>query len=665
VNVAWDESDYQIDVGTAAGVEEYKRIIDRNAELGVENIVYEPQNTLHSSRFNTTDGWGWEEALWFSMGELLREGKWSPQTDPVPKDILDMVAYAAGKGVKLLAYVYPCLAFKSVKGYEFGSYNVLDLSQPPAAKWLLDTLSAFVTKTGAGGFAWDHDVMTVPARPYPQWRAWMGILKELRHRFPDIVMDHRQQNHLYGPWYQMSGSYAEPLGSDENPETYGVDIPSLHTDHVAADHLRRINHVYSSLQMLPAVRVPGFMFHQSERGEAAGGTPCEGSNPHCSPLNIRDFDFLGYKYSVISNVATAGLNHVLTMIPARDMEEYSLLPKEDLKFIRDWIAWTDLHMDALRRSAPIPNLPLPAVGVVDGWHAMTSDDAGFIFLFNPGFRRINISIIIDESVGISNASTTSTWQALELHPNPKRRPRGTWHHGQSVALEVEGSGALVLELKKLDRAMPSLIGAGVPGEVVRISTRGGTPKELEVCRGFKDGVEEVDVTFAGEAVYHAMPISSDEAKQPFHDSWFNTTFRIPAAIREQLEARAKKYPIEWTSHDLFASWLAPARLLMTIFMAKPDIKAVPQLWINGTEMPVQRASNSRDAPANTSQRTFLGYFFDASSLDVEVPHSLSLFLGAEAASKEFQGLFWENVETLYTTEIASCIAVTTPQEVFV
>ena len=54
----------------------YKRIIDRNSQLGVTHIVYEPRNTLVSSRFNTTDGWGWEGSLWLSMGEQLREGSW-------------------------------------------------------------------------------------------------------------------------------------------------------------------------------------------------------------------------------------------------------------------------------------------------------------------------------------------------------------------------------------------------------------------------------------------------------------------------------------------------------------------------------------------------------------------------------------------------------------
>ena len=80
---------------------EYKRIIDRNAQLGVTHIVYEPRNTLHSDRHNSTDGWGWEASLWFSMGEQIREGVWEPQADTVPQDILDMVTYAKSKGVGL------------------------------------------------------------------------------------------------------------------------------------------------------------------------------------------------------------------------------------------------------------------------------------------------------------------------------------------------------------------------------------------------------------------------------------------------------------------------------------------------------------------------------------------------------------------------------------
>lgn len=40
VNVAWDENDYQIDIASVEGRAEYKRIIDRNAELNVSHIVF-------------------------------------------------------------------------------------------------------------------------------------------------------------------------------------------------------------------------------------------------------------------------------------------------------------------------------------------------------------------------------------------------------------------------------------------------------------------------------------------------------------------------------------------------------------------------------------------------------------------------------------------------
>ena len=55
-------------------------------------------------------------------------------------------------------------------------------------------------------------------------------------------MDHRQTAHIWGPWYQLAGSYLEPIAGDENPETYGVPIASLHTDHVAADNTRIVNY---------------------------------------------------------------------------------------------------------------------------------------------------------------------------------------------------------------------------------------------------------------------------------------------------------------------------------------------------------------------------------------------------------------------------------------
>lgn len=150
----------------------------------------------------------------------------------MPDDILEMVQYARSKGVALCAYVYPCLPFEQFSEHwtQGRDPNTLDISAPEVQRWMTDTMIAFVEKSGAGGFAWDHDIF-VPkgGGQYAQWRAWMEILQAcaimigggapeparvasgrvpishsmhqcvvsqaLRERFPDIVMDHRQTNH--------------------------------------------------------------------------------------------------------------------------------------------------------------------------------------------------------------------------------------------------------------------------------------------------------------------------------------------------------------------------------------------------------------------------------------------------------------------------------------
>ena len=76
----------------------------------------------------------------------------------------------------------------------------------------------------------------------------------------------------------MAGSYAEPLAGDENPETYGVPAAgtSLHADHVAAAQLRIVNFRYATTQLISGLRLPGFIFHQTERTDDNGTSPCFG-----------------------------------------------------------------------------------------------------------------------------------------------------------------------------------------------------------------------------------------------------------------------------------------------------------------------------------------------------------------------------------------------------
>ena len=627
VNVAWDESDYQIDVGTESGRTEYKRIIDRNAQLGITHIVYEPFNSLRASRLNTTDGWGWEGSLWMSMGEEIRVGKWEPLNDPIPPELKEMLEYAKKQGVQLLGYVYPNLDFR--KGANVNCAP--DLSCMAFQKWLTETLLNFLKVTGNGGFAWDHDIYTDDhSKHYAQWRGWMTILHTLRTEFPDIVMDHRQTNHMWGPWYQLAGSYAEPIAGDENPETYGVLMPTLSTDQVAADHTRQINWAYSQTQLIPHSRIPGFIFHQTERSTDNGTLLCNGKNP-CYDHYTRDFDLMGYKYSLLSTIATAGQNLVFTMIPARDMEEFQLFPTEDIDFITLWLKWTDENMKYLANTIPIATLGPPGIGKIDGTAMMTNEE-GFIFLFNPNPYMKSASITLDESLGFrldknddnnnnnNNNQVSYYYEVTELYPRPAGTIVGKWKKGDTVSVQLFGSDALVLELRA----------TSVPKSL-------STPSQT-----YLSGLP---------TVYHAMPISpSNQPPSNFKGGWFNTTFVIPSAIQDQLIERSKKYPIQWDKDDLDATWLSPSRLLGYIYIETfveyhplhNDLKLL--LMIDDVEVEVHNAYNSR---GRVVPRCFLGYYFDATNLAVNKTHSLALDIPMLGKGLSFKGVYWQNVETVF------------------
>uniref|UniRef100_A0A7S4DUL7 Uncharacterized protein n=1 Tax=Lotharella globosa TaxID=91324 RepID=A0A7S4DUL7_9EUKA len=673
VNVAWDESDFQIDVGTPAGRHEYKRIIDRNHQLGVTHMVYGPRNTLHSNILNDTDDYKWEHVLWFSLGEQIREGRFDPATDPIPNDILDMVHYARSKNVSLLAYVYPlCVHWSKFPEAWVGGWT--DISMPGVKDWLLSTLKAFIHKTGAKGFASDcgyvNDAPDNPRR-YSQWRAWQDIIKALRKEFPDIIMDHRSSAHKWGPWHQLSGSYDEPLSGDENPETYGVPIASLSTDHVAADMLRQVNYKYAAFQLIPAVRIPGFMFHQTERTADNGTSPCFYEKP-CFNNNTRDFDLLGYKYSVISNIGTAGLNNVLCMIPARDFKEYSLFPKEDLHFISKWLRWTDEHISYLENTVPIATLDMANLGSVDGTAAMASSDEGFLFLFNPNLVPMSVSIVIDESIGISNSSRQSSWVLSEIYP--RSLPNVSfYYHSDAIQVTLEPSSAMVLSLFKQINVTKDFAGArtgvvGPAGKEVSFQLNHPTligdeaisfngvqcSKEIDDGRD-DDGNAKLQIMFGDGslAVSHAMPLGDQLPSSQNTGGKFSTTFEVPISVFIQLMERENAYPIDWQSAERFATWLIPQRLLAYIFIANPDDSWSLKAKLDGESVTVHKAYNSRGV---INGRTFTGFYLDLNELEIapDVSYHLELNLPHRLPRGAFQGIFLHNLETSLTGNVTRC-----------
>ena len=60
--------------------------------------------------------------------------------------------------------------------------GALDLSPRAVQDGMRDTLLAFMEKSGAQGFAWDHNIYAGGTdKRYAQWRAWMRILVLRRH----------------------------------------------------------------------------------------------------------------------------------------------------------------------------------------------------------------------------------------------------------------------------------------------------------------------------------------------------------------------------------------------------------------------------------------------------------------------------------------------------
>ena len=78
------------------------------------------------------------------------------------------------------------------------------------------------------------------------------------------------------------------------------------------------------------------------------------------PFRARDWDYLGWRYSLLSSIAVAGWNNVLDMIPARDPEECRPSPPPTGEWFRGWIDWTATNKEYLRHTRTI--LGQPAIG---------------------------------------------------------------------------------------------------------------------------------------------------------------------------------------------------------------------------------------------------------------------------------------------------------------
>jgi len=158
------------------------------------------------------------------------------------------------------------------------------------------------------------------------------------------------------------------------------------------------------------------------------------------------------------------------------------------------------------------------------------------------------------------------------------------------------------------------------------------------------GVLSASVTFGGAPFTRAQQVGGYDPT--FAGGTFTGTFSVPQRVFDQLEARQRAWPIPWTPEDYRAPWLAPQRLLLYVQIAEPDDRWEPRLRIDGRLVELEKAYSAIWA----ARRTFVGFYADLSLVAPDREHRLELEL-PPLKPGQFQGVFFQNVETEYTNAI--------------
>jgi hypothetical protein len=670
IMVGWCVNDYQVDIGTAEGRTEYKRILDMAADLGAEHVLFAPANSQLSARAESRDDWSWEYVLWLGLGPKIRRGEFDPAAGAIPPSVKEMLDYAGSRRLKLLAYVYPVMGFTQSREWLLGAKGTrANLGVHSFQNWLIQALEAFYRHTGISGYAFDHTFLNYEGTSkYAQWWGWRRVMETLRTDIPDIVIDGRQAYQQYGPWNWLAGNYPHPTMNDEQPESF-VSFPDLKLDRVSADRERYTAYRYRNYEFAPAEIIPGFITHQTARNNDTGNMP-ETASRDLLPFRQRDWDYLGWRYSLLSSIAVAGWNNVLNMIPARDPDEFRNFSDADREWFRTWIDWTDANKDYLRHTRTI--LGQPAIGKADGTAAVL-EDSGYIFLFNPNGRPVEASFTLDESIGLTARGKFKLREHYPVEDRAFGKPGvGPWSRGDTVKVELDGGSAMVLEIEPYESVRePEMYNApGVvrlEGRTLRVSgVRGeaGSSQTLLITAPSslradsvqvggatfpaarnKDGVYEVPVHWGGVPFRRYQQVGSYDAT--FTGGAFQANFMVPNRVFEQLAARRKAWPIPFTAEDARSTWLAPDRLLLYVQLAEPDDQWTATLKIDGVAVPLIKAY----ASIRVNRRNFVGFYADVSTLTPDQDHKLELQLPTGLKPGQFQGVFFENVETEYAGSV--------------
>ena len=727
VHVPWTANFLEeVDTARPENLLQAHRVIARCAELGVKHILWSARDSRVADHEASTDSWQWGASLWLTNGENMAKGSWLPSSPgaKLPPSLVTLLAFAKSKDVKLNPYVYPSLAFLNQPGskdwlFAGGKYGLSRagscgksrgdchsrLASEAYQDFFAAEMLAFANLTGCGGFGSDYAFINSPTdSPYAQWHGMRRIQKTIMVQHPEFQVDNRQQNHAWGPWFWApTGSYAEPIQSDEQPESWHAFTPDLHTARLTANRMREMNFDYRFNKLCPSLRAPGFYSHQSDMLNISGQRAWNTNR------FFRDFDILGHRYALLSSVGSAGLNSVINTLPARDAAEHDAFPPAEVDFIRKWLSWTDAHKALLESQRPLPIAP--GHGKVDGSYMFygrlgqlcpaaekASGCAGFVFLFNPnGKAQAPQNITLGHSLGI-NCTSMPGHSAKIAEVYPQNRTLAMVSCGSAwQPPPMAGKSALVLRIG-FGKAADAPLVLGTEGSASFDAATGhlrltglraerGTTRALRVTGlGATTAVKTVSanslllppstVERAGAADLTTSLRFGAEAdafaqSQELVGTWdaagsfSSDALLVPAWVFAQLKALNASYPVKWLPNDLSASWLSPGRLLLFLeasAVAAPEpglprvnsdcalsVNASVTTTVDGAAIPVLKSYNCRGLQRPDC---FSGFYYDLTALKPDVKHKFELKIGGGLGPKvPSLRLFFDNVSPETTTDV--------------
>jgi hypothetical protein len=322
---------------------------------------------------------------------------------------------------------------------------------------------------------------------------------------------------------------------------------------------------------------------------------------------------------------------------------------------------------------------------------LRGDNTGAMFLFNPTAREINVSLPLsgdgDASLGFTCAGSTVPVLVRQL-ASSERTVKAAYNLDvldctDVLHLTLPPTSARVVEFEQWkSSATPLLLGGPYSKAVVAAGTltvsgvqgECGTPAKLVVV--LPQGAPNVTrVVVNTQEMYvfshvqlHGMPTVVIQA------SWTGVRFRraqevssssvrrrkwsgafsVPQSAIDQLKARNVSYPIIYSTDPLDTDdanlpWLAPGRLLIFVKYQRPiDDTLNITADIDGRPIMIRKAYNT----IVRNPGHFIGHWADVTPF-VEPGKQQTLSLQLPAQQPVPDGVFFDNVETLFTDKLAT------------